>query len=536
MRHSLRQRAWILLSVLMLGCLSLITITFFDTQGVLRVLGSFPVQNRPDAVIALIDQMEALRWSLRSLLVAMVALFAVIFWLGEQAFKPIDQLRTIVQKIIHAEGRVFSEDHRALPQLDLSRDDEVSALAQEFHAMAVTLVERDKVVGQQQHKLTEQNRRLNALALLNHKVFEAMPTMVLAWDQYGHLTHINEQAAVFFGIEPIAGRRQEFKKIPKLVYILGLAAHQEEIDFDHKTLRVKSSSLCDDRSQETLHDQDSPSLSEQNKDELSGLDLSRVVLIEDVTEIKNMRKQLEMAEQFAVIGRLSAQVAHEIGNPLQSIRLEAELAQDQIDQIPPLQGRIKSTLQTSTSSILHEVDRLKNITRNYLKLSKMTSGEKSGQVCADLCERVLATYAAQLEEQKIYVSWHGNPELAVYGDGDLIEIALGNLFKNSIQAFESIHTDRRRNIELLWESYPVGKVLWTYRDNGPGIPDQVMGNLFRPFVTSKAQGTGLGLSLVRKVFQEQGGDFYLEESSDSGTVFKGILREAQNHVQDSCYR
>jgi len=235
-------------------------------------------------------------------------------------------------------------------------------------------------------------------------------------------------------------------------------------------------------------------------------------------EMGELQKRLQQAEHLAAVGRLSAQVAHEVGNPLHSIGLEAELALEMIPQLPQGASASQVSLKQSMSSILASVERLQKIIQNYLRLSKLSPEQKTTVEMKEVIESALATYATSIEQNKTKVDWQFEPDTQVIGDRDLIEYALGNLIRNSIQAQATeivIRVARTRNAKQV--------VIW-FEDNGPGISEEARANLFKPFFTTKAQGTGLGLSFVKKVFTDLGGDFQLVSSVGSkGTRFEGVL-------------
>ena len=238
-----------------------------------------------------------------------------------------------------------------------------------------------------------------------------------------------------------------------------------------------------------------------------------------------LQKRLQQAEHLAAVGRMSAQVAHEVGNPLHSIGLEAELALEVATQVK------NPSLKSSAQSILKSVERLQNIIQNYLRLSSLTPGQKSAIDLKEVIESSLATYANSLQQLKIKVNWKFDSNLSaqtrVMGDSDLLEYAIGNLLRNSIQALETKSEAMSRQILIQIGSLDRNRVRFIFQDNGPGISAEVQPNLFKPFFTTKAQGTGLGLSFVKKVFTDLGGDFFLRSSDvGQGVIFEGHLNKA----------
>ncbi len=245
-------------------------------------------------------------------------------------------------------------------------------------------------------------------------------------------------------------------------------------------------------------------------------------------QMGELQKRLQQAEHLAAVGRLSAQVAHEVGNPLHSIGLEAELAFDMVSN-PLTSGSIIS-VKSSLQAILASVERLSKIIQNYLRLSKLSPEQKIPVDLTHVIESVLGTYATSLEKMQIRVNWNfsqGSHAQWVQGDPDLLEYALGNLVRNSIQAFEQ-QVGNSKQITIDLSSLDAKRVRILFEDTGPGLSESAKANLFKPFFTTKAQGTGLGLSFIKKVFTDLGGDFNLKFSeAGRGTSFEGQLLKIQ---------
>ena len=241
-------------------------------------------------------------------------------------------------------------------------------------------------------------------------------------------------------------------------------------------------------------------------------------------EMNALRERLHEAEHLAAIGRMSAQVAHEVRNPLHSIGLEAEVAAEMAARLGDVQ--LKQALQ----SILSSVDRLEKITENYLKLSRLSAGQKDTFDLGDALEAVLAIYGPVCESQGITVDWSrgDRASLLVFADRDLLEQVLGNLMRNSIQALEAAADAPLRQGEpkIVWTlgQAESGRVWARIEDNGPGVSPDVREKIFTPFVTTRAQGTGLGLSFVKKVMEDHGGVVtFLDRAPGWGACFEIIL-------------
>ncbi len=333
-----------------------------------------------------------LRTGLEVILGVVVCLSLLMLWVGDRALRPLDELTRLARSI--TERGLRRGDKESLPELPLHRDDEVSALAREFHRMTTQLLEWEKVVDGQKRVLADQNQ------LLQDKV--------------------------------------------------------------------------------------------------------------------SLQEKLKEIEHLAAVGRLSAQVAHEVRNPLHAIGLEAELALETATAVG------NASLRSALQAILASVDRLEKITENYLRLSRMGSGETKVVELSTLLEGVLATYATAIEKAGVRVDWKrdANRPLSVRVDETNLEQAAGNLLNNALQAGAT-------RIHFHVGAYESGRVFMRIEDDGSGVSESVRTKLFTPFSTTKAQGTGLGLSFVKKVAEENGGDVrFVEHTRLGGAGFEIVLPEA----------
>ncbi len=446
-------------------------------------------------------RMTELRTGLEMILVVGVSLSLLLLWLGERALRPLGELTRLAREITR---RGLRKEHKSLlPTIPLNRDDEVSQLAREFHHMATALLEREKTVEAQKHRLQEQNGLLRRMGELNENVLNSIESILLVTDLHGTITQCNPLAARWLSgeandaavlVNSFIGRKlSEFPKVGQIIDLGSRDWLQGEvitgIRIDH---RAYSGHLMPLRSEGTgigVNDEGArPS--------------GAILVLDDVTEQLDLQERVRSSEHMAAVGRMSAQVAHEVRNPLHSIGLEAEMAAEMASNFGSL------PLKQSIASILGAVDRLEKITDNYLRLSRLSTGQKQSVDISELLMSVLATYATQCEAQRVEIDWTSEANPSVWGDRDLLEQALGNLMRNALQALESSPSGEsapRPKIEWRMGVTESDRVWIRIADNGPGIPQEIQAKLFNPFVTTRAQGTGLGLAFVKRVIEEHGG-------------------------------
>ncbi len=451
-----------------------------------------------------------LRTGLEIMLSVVILMSFLLLWLGERALRPLGELTKLAREITRRGLR--KADKSLLPTLPLTRDDEVSTLAREFHHMATALLEREKTVEAQKDRLLENNRLLKEIGVLNENILNSIESVLIVIDLNGKITQCNPTASAWLGesSDKIIGTGVVFW--PKLRGFFPLGSFLpplqgrsvEGVASKAPPTWLESSRLEPRPIQKTTAEGTVTAIMggylmplKQGEGGASGA----IIVLHDLTEEKHLQDRLSRAENLAAVGRMSAQVAHEVRNPLHSIGLEAEVAVE-------LAARLgHSGLKQSLQSILSSVDRLEKITENYLKLSRLSAGQKSGFDLGEVLEAVLATYAPACEAMGAQVDWRREPgaQLAVYGDRDLMEQVLGNLLRNALQALEGWTADSPPWIRWALGNAESGSVWLTIEDNGPGIAADIKDRLFTPFLTTRAQGTGLGLSFVKQVIEDHGG-------------------------------
>ncbi len=453
-------------------------------------------------------QVTELKTGLQIVLVVVVALSILALWLGERALRPLAQLSSLVRSI--RERGLRREDKQELPRFARGRSDEIGALSREIHEMATSILEHEKRIEFQKSRLEEQNRLLREIGELNWDILASIESALLVTDAQGRITQCNPAASLWLKLpseQLIGSRIQECQPVTAFRELTeeDLAPGRlENINLDGRTLGGKIIPL---RAEEGVPPRGS------------------IVLIEDLTDEQALQERLRQAENLAAVGRMSAQVAHEVRNPLHSIGLEAELALDAAGKSGD------STVRTALQSILASVDRLQTITENYLRLSKLSSGVQKESEVASVLESVLALYAPVCEAQGVSVDWSqvGRGDTRISADRPLLDQCLGNLMSNALQAlYEYQQTgaaphDFIPKIRWSYGSAESGRIWIRIEDNGPGISPAILPKLFQPFVTGRAQGTGLGLSFVKKVIEEHGGEIFAqargEDPSFPGACF-----------------
>lgn len=234
-------------------------------------------------------------------------------------------------------------------------------------------------------------------------------------------------------------------------------------------------------------------------------------LAERERAILRKNEELRKSERLAVVGRMASVVAHEIRNPLNSISMNVDLLRDMLNE--------KQNPQVIVDAIQAEVQRLSDITEEYLRFGRMPKGEIIPCELVGIVKRIVDFLAKELDSLNIYVEFeHPQETIMVVADEDQLRQALLNVIRNSMEAMPN---GGRVSIRISREE---SKVKMEIEDNGQGIPKEFMPRLFEPFATTKSKGTGLGLAFVQQVMHECGGDVTIESTEGKGTIVRMVLR------------
>jgi len=211
----------------------------------------------------------------------------------------------------------------------------------------------------------------------------------------------------------------------------------------------------------------------------------RVLIIEDVSDLVRAKK----AEAWREVAR---RIAHEIKNPLTPITLNAERIRRQLKRGNP---KLEEIVDKAVDSILEEVEVIKRLIDEFRKFSRLPLPEKRLTDLNSLIKSSLEPYSSKI---KLSFEFEDIPKIPI--DRSLFREVLINLIENSIDAGAT-------EVKVS-TTYKDGRVFVVFRDNGPGIPEEIMDRLFSPYVSTKEEGWGLGLSIVKKIIEDHGGRIY----------------------------
>ena len=233
-----------------------------------------------------------------------------------------------------------------------------------------------------------------------------------------------------------------------------------------------------------------------------------ICLLTDLTELAALQQRMQLKENLAALGELSAGIAHEFKNALATISGYAQMIRSEASEAEALDY---------AERILEQTRNITHVVTEFLKYARPLEIPDERVALQAIVERVVAEVRETMPQVKI--RWEGTFGDAG-GDEGLFRQALLNLTRNAAEACALAEGGGRVAVcgEIVHgEETSVQRIRVT--DNGPGIPANVAPKLFRPFFTTKAKGTGLGLAVVQKIIVQHGGQVEVRNRTEGGAEF-----------------
>jgi len=241
----------------------------------------------------------------------------------------------------------------------------------------------------------------------------------------------------------------------------------------------------------------------------SGKALGRILLFKDLTEVRALRSEIARNQRLATVGRLAAGVAHEIRNPLSSIKGFATYFKERYREVPED--------QQTAAIMIQEVDRLNRVVTQLLEFARPVTIRPQQVSVRRLLQDSLALVEKQAAEKQIGVELlEPLPEKPVMLDPDRLSQVLLNLYLNAVDAMGA-----EGKLTVTASLAPDGRQLdIAVRDTGVGISAPDLNHIFDPYFTTKSTGTGLGLAIAHNILETAGGQISVESKPNQGTVFR----------------
>ena len=337
-------------------------------------------------------------------------------------------------------------------------------------------------------KVQAREARIQQLVGLQNQIVAAMPSGLLTFDLEGEVTFVNPVAATILGVgENVAPGTDIEMLLPGVLKLMPETRRAELTVTTQSSKRVLGLAVTP----------------------LLGREGATLVVFQDLTDLRRIEAQLRTADHLASLGKLSAQLAHEIRNPLASMRGAAQL-------LGTGPGADDASARLS-GILIRESDRLSALVDDFLRfarpppprLQKIDLAKLVGETVEMLRKDPLAS-GSTLEAE--------GPQVDALGDADQLRQVLINLIRNALLAVQP--SGRVKVSVMLVDGLPQFQV-W---DSAGKIPPADLSRIFEPFYTTRDGGTGLGLSTAHSIVRSHGGSIAVTSSPEIGTTFVVGLR------------
>jgi PAS domain S-box-containing protein len=329
------------------------------------------------------------------------------------------------------------------------------------------------------------------------KVFEALREGVIILDPHGTIGFVNQAACQFFGLDP---ERAVGNK---------LSSQVRGLDWDSLAKPGRSIS----RDLEVFYPENrylNFYLAPIDEHAHSATSLGYVMLVRDLTSTRAEAEETLESERLNALTLLAAGVAHEIGNPLNSLDIHLQLLGRKLRKLPAAD---RPPLEESLATAREEIQRLDTILKQFLHAVRPTTPRRERHDLHALLHETLRLLEPELSSRHIAVELDLAAALppALIDPGQFQQVFY-NLIRNAYQALPA--TDGRITLRSQCNDY---EYRITIEDNGSGISPEVMGAIFEPYRSTKPSGSGLGLLIVRRIVRQHGGEIEIASETHHGT-------------------
>jgi PAS domain S-box-containing protein len=369
-------------------------------------------------------------------------------------------------------------------------EDKLTLTESERGELSSTIKQMTDTLRLSRQELAEANRNLAYLKEFSENIIESAPVGIVTVDSMLRVKYWNKEMETLSGIKKKdASDQYIIKLLPWLTTEVITQKEQDELAIRtplFQSFKINISPF---------------------KDPSGGF----VVIIEDITGKKKMEEQLLQASKLASLGKLTAGISHEIGNPLASISsLVQEIRSLGLESLDD-----KEFTDTSLKTINSHVERIANIVRSLGDFARISTKEKKVSHIQEILDRTinLVKYDKRFKNVRLIAEMDAVPPLKV--NPDQIQQVFLNLMLNALDAMPDGGT-------LTISTRRKGGVIETvFRDNGTGIDEMIRDRIFDPFFTTKpfGKGTGLGLSICYGIIREHNGTISVKSKKGQGTAF-----------------
>ena len=436
---------------------------------------------------------------------------AAVAWLARRIAAPIQDLTAGAQAVARGDLQHV---------ITVRTHDEIAVLASNFNHMTSELDKHRTALETTNRELDQKVHELSRLANYNTTILASMDSGLMTLGLDGRLEAMNEAAETILGVSAAASQGDHYSR---LVTPDSLFAQIVERALRSRTpvqaprfefVRADGSAMPLSLRTAMRHDHH----------ETFGL----VAIFDDLSSIQALERQLRQSDRLAALGQVTAGLAHEIKNPLTSVRAFAQLVRRKHHDA--------NFIAQFDRIVLHEIDRINAIIEELLDVTRSRPLAQRPVDLLDVLGRVTESHAETMMQHQICPKTDWPATLpSLHADPEQLQRAFGNLVLNAIEAMPhggalnmACRTAPKSiaNIVAPDDAWPdiserqlyASEVEVTVQDTGEGIPSEQLDHLFTPFFTTKKRGTGLGLALTHKIIEDHGGSIHIDSKLGEGTT------------------
>ena len=339
-------------------------------------------------------------------------------------------------------------------------------------------------------------------------VFNAIQEGIIVTDSSGRITYLNDAACELFGLD---GEGSIGKQLDERVRGLdwNALAHSggpvsRDLEIFYPRNRFINFYIVPLVIESRVDRNENAAADDRGYSEQVGY----AIIMRDITESRRTAEKTIESERLNALTLLAAGVAHELGNPLNSLNIHLQLMERQARK---LKGKEGEELQQSIEICRGEINRLDSIVTQFLRAIRPARPQVQPENINATVEEAVRFFSAEIEARDIVVETELRSDLPLLQlDRNQMKQAFYNVIKNSFEAM------RRRGILRIQTDMDESHVRVSFIDTGGGMSAETLSHVFEPYYTTKDSGTGLGLLIVRRIVREHGGELAIESTEGKG--------------------
>jgi len=354
-------------------------------------------------------------------------------------------------------------------------------------------------------------------------VFNAIQEGIIVTDSSGRITYLNDAACELFGLD---GEDSIGKLLEERVRGLDWNAltHSggpvtRDLEIFYPSNRFINFYIVPLMIESRFDRSENAAVDDRGYSEQVGY----AIIMRDITESRRTAEKTIESERLNALTLLAAGVAHELGNPLNSLNIHLQLMERQARN---LKGKERGELQHSIEICRGEINRLDSIVTQFLRAIRPSRPQLQPENINTIVEEAVRFFSAEIEARDIVVETELRSDLPLLQlDRGQMKQAFYNVIKNSFEAM------KRRGILRIRTDMDESHVRVSFIDTGGGMSAETLSHVFEPYYTTKERGTGLGLLIVRRIVREHGGELAIESTEGKGLTLSIRLPFKEQRVR-----